>query len=237
MILARTVHGEGAAVQRAVLFDLDGTLCPRRASVETFAEVFARDLADRLHAIETAELARALVAADHGGYNPRRAEDLVAALPWRDPPDPAFLRDYWARNFAQAVVPQPGLLDVLDALIARGLRIGVVTNGPVEGQRRKLERLAVRERIHHVVISEAAGCEKPDPRIFALAAEGVGADAGDCWFVGDHPEKDVLGAARCGMRAVWIDDPVSGFPWPSSQPAPAHRIERLEELLGIVGSV
>ncbi len=227
----------------AVLFDLDGTLTPRRASVERFASLFAEDLTDRLVAPPAAELRALLVEVDRGGYNPRRAEDLIAALEWTAPPEPGFLEDYWQRRFADAVVPQPGLHAVLDAIRAAGWRIGVVTNGGVAGQSRKLERLDLTARLDAVVISEAEGCEKPDPRIFERACERVGAAPGDCWFVGDHPEKDVRGAERCGLEAVWITDPTSGFAWAEGAaegaaedvPPPAHRIEDLRALLPLLG--
>jgi putative hydrolase of the HAD superfamily len=220
----------------AVLFDLDGTLTPRRASLERLAPLLAADFADALGEIEPDALLRTLIACDHGGYNPRRAEDLIEALPWTAPPAPPALADYWQQRFPDAVVPQPGLHEVLEALRAAGFRLGVVTNGEVRAQTRKLERLGVPERVDDVVISEAAGCKKPDARIFERAARGVGVAAAQCWFVGDHPENDVLGAARFGMRAVWITDPEAGFPWPPGEPAARHRVERLEELLAIVAA-
>ncbi len=218
-----------------VLFDLDGTLTPRRASIEAFAHVFAADHAEALAPVDREALARTLVAVDQGGYNKRRAEDLVETLEWRVAPAAAELDRYWRSHFADAVVPQPGLLDVLDGLRARGIATGLVTNGAVPGQTRKIERLGLAERLDAVVISEAVGCEKPDARIFEIACERLGVGPGDCWFVGDHPEKDIAGAERFGMRAVWITDAESGFAWPADADPPCHRIERLEELLAILG--
>lgn len=220
----------------AVLFDLDGTLTPRRASLERFAPIFAADFGDALAAIEVDELARRLIACDRGGYNPRRAEDLVEALPWREPPAPSELTAYWQRRFPDAVLPQPGLHAVLETLRTAGFRLGVVTNGEVVPQTRKLERLGVTERVDDVVISAAVECKKPDPRIFEIALRGVDVAPADCWFVGDHPANDVVGSRRFGMRAVWITDPEAGFPWPEGEPEAPHRITALTQLLAIVGA-
>jgi len=62
-----------------------------------------------------------------------------------------------------------------------------------------------------------------------------GLAAGDCWFVGDHPENDVRGAAAFGMTAVWITHSVDGHAWPADAPEPAHRISALSELLPLLG--
>ena len=42
----------------AVFFDLDGTLTPRRASIEHFAPIFASDLAEALGPVDEAILRR-----------------------------------------------------------------------------------------------------------------------------------------------------------------------------------
>jgi putative hydrolase of the HAD superfamily len=222
---------------RAILFDLDNTLTPRPASIARFAEIFASDFAALLEPMSLEELLASLIEHDHGGYNPRRAQDLHGALPWRDAPPAAELAEHWKRRFPDAVVAMPGLEEVLSELAADGWLQGIVTNGPVTGQNAKIDRLGVRRFMQTVVTSEGAGCKKPEARIFELACEELGVRPSECWFVGDHPLNDVLGAADVGMTAVWITDPVGGHPWPEGQAAPAHRIESLRELPGLVSEV
>lgn len=217
-------------MQRAVLFDLDNTLTARRASVERYAQLFREDFADRLLPVELEALQAALVAIDMGGYNAQRVAHLQERLRWREAPGHEELDAHWAGRLPDATVARPGLHALFEAIRAAGLRPGVVTNGRVPGQLAKLDALGLRDRLDAVVISEAIGCKKPDPRIFAAACEAVGVPAEACWFVGDHPQNDVLGAARFGMTAVWMSDRMDGHPWPSEEPEPAHRIERLDEL-------
>jgi putative hydrolase of the HAD superfamily len=221
---------------RAALFDLDGTLTPRRSSVRKFAEVFAADFAERLEPVETEALADSLVRIDQHGYNPRRALDLLEALTWREAPTPEELEDHWQARFPQAVMPQPGMHEALDALAARGLSLGLITNGGVDGQYAKIDRLGLRDRMQTIVISDAVGCKKPEPRIFELACEELSVDASECWFVGDHPENDVLGATRAGMTAVWIQTPGDGRIWPQGVPAPAHCVETLVEVEALIAA-
>jgi putative hydrolase of the HAD superfamily len=216
---------------RAVFFDLDNTLTPRRECVERLAEHFARDWREQLAGSNAAELRPLLVAADQGGYNSRRAEDLREQLAWRDAPGVDALEDYWQTQLPLASVLRPGALRLLEALTAAGTRLGCVTNGGVRGQSAKLDQLGLTPWFDVVVISEVVGCKKPDPRIFAVATELLDVRADESWFVGDHPANDVLGARRFGMQAVWIRD---GHAWPADESPPTHVIDALGELFGVL---
>ena len=53
--------------------------------------------------------------------------------------------------------------------------------------------------------SEEMGVEKPDPRIFALALERIGASADEVVYVGDSVAADVEGAAGAGITPIHAD--------------------------------
>jgi putative hydrolase of the HAD superfamily len=225
---SREQADRAARAPRAVLFDLDNTLTARRASVEKFASIFAEDHQSRLQAIELCDLQEILVELDQGGYNPRRAEQLCARLPWKSAPSVESIEAHWQRRFADAVVPRPGLGQTLEVLVRCRLPTGVVTNGSVVGQQSKIDRMGIRGHLRTVTVSEAVGCKKPDPLIFQLACRELGIAPRECWFVGDHPANDVLGAARVGMRAIWLAE--TGHPWPESLEEPPVRLARIESL-------
>lgn len=99
------------------------------------------------------------------------------------------------------------LVDGADELIrslAGRRSLGLLTNGPPDIQRLKLGRSGLAECFDQVVISGETGIGKPDPRVFLLAAERLGTEPGDTIMVGDSWERDVVGAVRAGMRAVWL---------------------------------
>ncbi len=52
--------------------------------------------------------------------------------------------------------------------------------------------------------STRVGCMKPDPRIFQAALDEMGLPAGQCVYVGDRFDCDVLGSREVGMTPVWI---------------------------------
>ena len=117
--------------------------------------------------------------------------------------------------------------------LARRLRVGIVTNGIPELQRRKLAALEVDSELEHVVVSGALGFGKPDPRIFQHALRLFQAPARACLMVGNSLEHDVAGACAAGIRAVWFaHEEIPGTP-PTAVAGvcPDHVIGSLRELL------
>jgi putative hydrolase of the HAD superfamily len=115
----------------------------------------------------------------------------------------------------------------LDPLVACALRIAgdagwvpvVVTNGPVEQQEARIRRTGLDRYIADWVISEQAGVSKPNPRIFALAAQRVRMRLGGAWVLGDSPEADIGGAAAMGLPSVWLH---RGRDWVDGRFAPTR---------------
>ena len=112
-----------------------------------------------------------------------------------------------------------GAVEVLETLQRLGIALGLVTNGTVRVQAQKLDILGLRSYFRTVVVSEAVGVEKPHAAIFQHALDGLGLRADHAWFVGDHPENDILGAWRvacapCGCAAP----PLAGDPSGAASP-------------------
>jgi putative hydrolase of the HAD superfamily len=99
---------------------------------------------------------------------------------------------------------------LLEALRSRGLRLAVVANGwpePARLTRRRLTELGIADRVDAVVLADEVGARKPDPRIFQVALERLGVEAGEAVYVGDRADDDVAGAANAGLttvQAVWF---------------------------------
>ena len=126
-----------------------------------------------------------------------------------------------------------GAVEVLETLQRLGIVLGLITNGTVRAQAQKLDILGLRPYFRTVVVSEAVGVEKPHAAIFQHALTGLGLRADHAWFVGDHPENDILGASRVGLRTVWLR---GSHPWPSHQAVPHHQIDHLRDLLPLLMS-
>ena len=116
-----------------------------------------------------------------------------------------LLNDY-RDGFPRACLLFPDAAQTLSSLRASHIKLGLITNGSVRMQSRKLECLALSRMLDTVLISDAEGISKPDRQIFHRALKRLGVDPRQAVFVGDHPEADIAGARAAGMRAVWRRD-------------------------------
>jgi putative hydrolase of the HAD superfamily len=130
---------------QAMLFDLDETLTDRTQSIVHYAERFQCDFADHLASTAVSTIAAALLAADVRGYRPREEilRDFSRRLPWRTVPNVSRLRRHWDTCFPRSVVARAGLEETLSALHARGIRLGIVTNGEVRFQEPKITQWTI----------------------------------------------------------------------------------------------
>jgi putative hydrolase of the HAD superfamily len=85
----------------------------------------------------------------------------------------------------------------------------LVTNGPSDIQRLKIEQTGLADRFGAIVISGELGIGKPSAGIFhhamkAAGVEGAENDPSRAVMVGDSWERDVIGAISAGIRAIWI---------------------------------
>jgi putative hydrolase of the HAD superfamily len=116
----------------------------------------------------------------------------------------------------------PGALDLLTVLRDR-VRLGIVTNNIVSEQTTKIDSLGIAALVDAVVISEAVGVHKPNPRIFEIALDRLGCAAADAVMVGDSWPTDIEGALAAGLSAVWFN--------PGDRPPPdGVRVPVLESL-------
>ena len=118
-----------------------------------------------------------------------------------------------------------GVRPSLERFRAAGLRLAAVSNS--NGTLRRLfDRLGFTPAFDVILDSQVEGVEKPDPRIFRLALERLGEEAGAALHVGDFYHVDVAGARAAGVRAVLVDE--AGL-YPE---ADCPRVRSLAELAG-----
>jgi HAD superfamily hydrolase (TIGR01662 family) len=95
----------------------------------------------------------------------------------------------------------PDAIPALTELRARGYRVVIAGNQPVESEA-ALTRLGVPA---HVIASSAGwGVQKPDPRFFEKVAEAAGVPAEQIAYVGDRVDNDVVPSRAAGMTAVFL---------------------------------
>jgi putative hydrolase of the HAD superfamily len=219
----------------AVIFDWGGTLTPWHDVEPINAWIDAvrdEDLAGRLHAAEEEVWARART--DHLSGTLDDVFRAVGITP--DDATRRALHDWWEPHTRI----DPDVPPLFQALRARGIRIGVLSNTlwPRAEHERIFARDGVLALLDGAVYSSEVPWTKPHPQVFAAALVAVGVDdARRAVYVGDRLYEDVYGARSAGMRAVLV--PHSNIPAHQLvEVDEAHQpdavIERLADLLAVV---
>lgn len=100
--------------------------------------------------------------------------------------------------------PIPGMIELVDELIAQGIKVAVVSNS--EGRLAELiAEMHWSDRFGIVADSGKLGIQKPDRGIFAWAAERLAVPLENIVHIGDSYAADVEGALAAGMKAIWYD--------------------------------
>ena len=192
---------------KAVLFDLDGTLLNRDASVELFIDAQYERLHEYVGHIGKEEFISRFIELDCRGYvwkdkvyQQMVAEFKIVGLTWEQ-----LLSDY-VDHFQHHCVPFPNLHEMLKSLANQSIPLGIISNGKGQFQMDNIEALGIRNYFEKILISETEGIKKPDPRIFEKALQQLNVPANACLFVGDHPENDVKASQDVGMLGVWKKD-------------------------------
>ena len=143
--------------------------------------------------------------------------DIVAA---------ATLRRDWT---LEHLVPRPDAVPTLEELRRRGHLLGMISACSQEVPD-VWERTPFGGLFDSTVFSCSVGVSKPDPRIYDIAREELGVEAGDCLFVGDGANDELPGAERAGMTALQLRPPGEPLTEEGERWTGAY-VERLSDVL------
>lgn len=177
----------------AVIFDLDGTLIDSAPDIHAAAN---RVLAAEGFAPLDLPQVRSFIGK---GVPHLVARLLEASGEAPDGPRHALMVARFSASYESAVGltrPYPGVVAALDALAAKGLRLGLCTNKPAAPARAVLRHLGLDRHFAVLIGGDSLAQRKPDPAPLraALAALGGGAAV----YVGDS-EVDAATAAACAL--------------------------------------
>ena len=109
---------------------------------------------------------------------------------------------------ATGLEPMAGVLDVLDWLSSRDIRMGLLSNcGPDVPH--IWNSLPIAKYFDHCVFSCLFQAVKPDPRTYGSALTALELEANETVFVGDGSDEELSGARRCGILPVLVSADLS----------------------------
>ena len=239
---------------RAVVFDIDDTLC---ASAQAFGAAIVAATRRYIPALDPSAYPAviALWRSDPNGYYRAytrgecsfdeqrwlRANELHARFggPVLDAEGyAAWKRVFWG-TFEANWRANPDAVACVDRLHETGMRLGALSNAGGDLQRRKLEACGFGETVPLLVSMDTFGVGKPDPRVFLESCRLLGLAPAEVAYVGDEFAIDAQAACAVGMRGFWIDRPETHLetharPDPGPGADRVVRIESLAELPALV---
>ena len=97
----------------------------------------------------------------------------------------------------------PGAAALIERLAATGWRQAIATAAPRANAEAVLEALGLGHRFDAIIASEDVAAGKPDPSVFLVAAERLGATPDRSVVLEDAP-PGIEAARRAGMKSIGI---------------------------------
>lgn len=221
-----------------VLLDLDHTLLDSDASeVAAFAETVASiGLApeEELFACYRTINHALWQAVERGEITPvelrlTRFEQFVAAI--GVDADPEAMATAFTDGLGNNGELYPGARVLLETLAEYHV-LGLVTNGLIEVQRARIERLELEPYFTSVIISAEVGTSKPGTEIFDFVFSDLpNAEREATLMVGDSLTSDIQGGVNAGIDTCWYNPHSKAVQTAGSgAPQPTHRIASLDQL-------
>ena len=122
----------------------------------------------------------------------------------------------------------------LDKCAEKGIKMGVITNGPYAHQVQKFYTLGLDKwfSMDQLIVSAGVGVAKPDTRIFQMAEEKWGMIPEQTYMIGDSLENDIQGARNAGWKTIWMNH--HRYSVPKGMKAPDHIVYTEEEMKNLI---
>ncbi len=207
---------------KGVIFDLDDTLYSEKEYVRSGF----RCVSDMLG----------------GGYeeklwnyftNNKKAIDEVLAETGREKERDAVLECY--RSHKPDIKPYEGVSSLIKKLKENNIKIGIITDGRVEGQRNKLAALGI--EADDVIITDELGGEqfrKPCDIAFRIMKTRWKLPCSQMAYVGDNPVKDFQAPGQLGMKCIYFRNKDSLYYMKDFDSVLVDRIEDINDVCGLV---
>ncbi|MCP4383990.1 MAG: haloacid dehalogenase type II [Hyphomicrobiales bacterium] len=126
----------------------------------------------------------------------------------------------------------------LEALAQKGAGLHAFSNGDSDDIAALLSNAGLENAVESIVSAEAVPTFKPDPRLYAHFIATVGGSPSTTWLVSSNP-FDVIGAAACGWRTVWVRRSETAVfdPWNHAPTVTVDDLRQLAKLPEIWGRI
>ena len=116
------------------------------------------------------------------------------------------LRNVYLREYIEQEIPlKPGCIEILDFLKENGIKMALATSARREMAYANLKRVGIYDRFDAIVTGDMIERGKPNPDIFLLAGDMIGAVPEET-VVCEDSINGIIGAHKAGMKPFFVID-------------------------------
>jgi putative hydrolase of the HAD superfamily len=228
---------------KAIFFDFDQTLHDfRKNALHALGSAFK--IASKKYKIKEEDFRRVYMevvkgAEAHGfrydktsmEYRNERFTKLLEYFHIKDQDLVFEMVDAYGDAFEKNLVMFPEAYPLLKKL-KRKYKLYLVTEGPSDGKRRIVDLMSLENYFDGIFISGEVGKIKSTGELFEHCIESTGLKPQDILVVGDSYARDIQGAMKCKLKAVWFNHDNAKVPKGDEKPwAEITNLKELEPLL------
>lgn len=192
---------------KGVVFDLDHTLFDRygtlKKTVPFFFERFRMS-----DSVTQEKFYETLCFADknftHLGWD-KVLSYLTSEGVFEEVPTLKEYSEFLLGQFGMIAVPFPFTVSMLRQIRRMGLKTGIITNGNVELQSKKIRLLSLENEVDEILITGSINVHKPSKEPFLVMAQRLSLEPSELLYVGDNPLNDVEGSRNAGYTPVFVN--------------------------------
>ena len=188
---------EGHQTIKGVIFDLDDTLYSEKEYIYSGFKAVADYLGDPNYA----ELL-------WNNFKKRKpAIDALLETLKRDHEKAIILNVY--RSHIPQIHLYPEAASILRELRSNGYKLGIITDGRPDGQRKKIKALGLDKLVDDIIITDELGgiqFRKPCDISFRIMQMRWKLPASEIVYIADNPEKDFQATQQLGMNSIWFQN-------------------------------
>lgn len=200
---------------KAVIFDLDNTLCDSSGIVENILRgIFTKHLKyfpdkniddlislnikifDKLISDPNVPLAAAIIRVWFEFFENLRIKPPLEII--------LKLIEHIRKEVPKKVKLIDGVQELIKFLKSKDIKIGVLTNGIFIDQANKLIKLKLDSFVDYLVTADMCGCEKPNPKMFKYILNKMTVSPDQTLMIGDDYIADIKGANDLGIRTIFL---------------------------------
>ena len=222
---------------KSVIFDLDDTLYDEMQFVKSGFREVSLHMATK-SAVSAEEYYKVLVDL-LGEFGRGKIFDIVLRKSdlFDDISVSELVKVYRAHKPALSLYP--GADVILDKLVDRGYKLGLITDGNVEVQKNKVDALGIKDIFVCKVFSDEYGISKRKPDLFPYrkTLECLSVKPQQSVYVGDNPKKDFITARKLGMYTIRVMKGQCRMLSLSKEYEADFQIKKLDDILGILEQI